>query len=87
MSADEMLLDMEVGQETHSPLTAQPLEQWARSGTMAIGRGRRRGQKRGNFLYFRAPITRVSDLVVFVVCCSLWEAKERPSVKVSLKYI
>ena len=33
-----------------------------------------------SFLYFRAPITRVSDLVVFVVCCSLWEAKERPTV-------
>ena len=30
-----------------------------------------------SFLYFRAPITRVSDLVV---CCSLWEAKERPTV-------
>ena len=33
-----------------------------------------------SFLYFRASITRVSDLVVFVVCCSLWEAKERPTV-------
>ena len=33
-----------------------------------------------SFLYFRAPITRVSDLVDFVVCCSLWEAKERPTV-------
>ena len=33
-----------------------------------------------SFLYFRAPITRVSDLVVFVVCCSLCEAKERPTV-------
>ena len=27
-----------------------------------------------------ASITRVSDLLVFVVCCSLWEAKERPTV-------
>ena len=45
MSADEILLDMEVGQETHSPPTAQLLEQWARSGTMAIGRGRGRGRR------------------------------------------